>query len=253
MLFGFKSVIYVLLTIAGMISVKLFMPHLLSKLRKFEQDCEMWDASSRSTTKVLPEKECATDDSSTDAERSDRLLMDILYELPKDSIKKISPDSLYLKTLVKVPMLIFVNLAAMASSLSEMFMKIIGCIIKDAQSNYDYLYVIPFALLLAYTGYRTFIYVNYGIKYYDQMEVMPVYQTCLLNHNILVGMLCLDELRFYSGYTLLGIMFSTTCCIIGITVLLEKNKEKRKAVISTEEGGGGVNVHGELEMDDLSH
>lgn len=129
-----------------------------------------------------------------------------------------------------------------------MFMKIIGCILKDATSNIDYLYCIPFTLLLAYTGYRTFIYVNYGIKYYDQMEVMPVYQTCLLNHNILVGMLCLNELRFYTTGMLLGILLSTTCCIIGITVLLEKNREKRKAVASAEDGG----VNPDLELDDLS-
>jgi len=71
--------------------------------------------------------------------------------------------------------LVFVNLAAMSSSISEMFIKIVGCVLKDAETWVDYLWLIPFVMLLAFTGIRTLVYVNYGIKYYDQMEVMPIY------------------------------------------------------------------------------
>lgn len=109
-------------------------------------------------------------------------------------------------------------------------MKVIGCILKDAINWADYLWELPFLLGLIYTGLRTLVYVNYGIKYYDQMEVMPLYQTCLLFHNILVGMLCLNELRFYTWRMLGGIFLSTLCCLIGICILLEKNKNKRAAV-----------------------
>ena len=43
-------------------------------------------------------------------------------------------------------------------------------------------------------------------------------------------MLCLNELRFYTVVQLYGIAASTFCCIIGIVILLEKNKEKREAL-----------------------
>ena len=55
-------------------------------------------------------------------DRPDRVIMHILHEMPKDSVERISPESLRLKLWNKVPMLIFVNLAAMTSSMSEMFM-----------------------------------------------------------------------------------------------------------------------------------
>ena len=58
--------------------------------------------------------------------------MTLLYGLPKESVRQISPDSLSLKRFMKVPLLIFVSAAAMISSISELMMKIVGCILKDA-------------------------------------------------------------------------------------------------------------------------
>jgi len=69
------------------------MPVLLKKIRKFEQDCELWDSQSGRTVKILPPKARAVDDDSTEADRPDRVLMDILYGLPKDSVMKVSPES----------------------------------------------------------------------------------------------------------------------------------------------------------------
>ena len=118
----------------------------------------------------------------------------------------------------------------MVSSISELFVKIVGCIVKDAELWSDYLWLLLFVPLLISTATITLIYVNYGIKYYDQIEVMPIYQTSLLLHNILVGLLCLNELKFYTYGMLSGIGTSTLICAVGIYVLLEKNKDKRKAI-----------------------
>ena len=130
-------------------------------------------------------------------------------------------------------MILYVTTAAMVSSLSELFMKIVGAILKDAEEWSDYLYLLIFLPMLVTTATITMIYVNYGIKYYDQIEVMPIYQTSLLLHNILVGLLCLNEMRFYTFGMLGGIGLSTFICSLGIFVLLEKNKEKRAPVHSS--------------------
>ena len=172
------------------------------------------------------------DDIAVLADRSDRVLMDVLYGLPKDSVKMVSPRSLWLKVWVKMPMILYVTTAAMVSSISELFVKVCGCIVKDAELWTDYLWLLLFVPLLISTATITLIYVNYGIKYYDQIEVMPIYQTSLLLHNILVGLLCLNELKFYTYDMLSGIAFSTLICALGIYVLLEKNKEKRAAIHS---------------------
>ena len=96
--------------------------------------------------------------------------------------------------MIKVPLLVFVTSAAMTSSISELMMKLVGCTIKDAEEPMDYLWLLVFVPILIYTASRTLVYVNFGIKYYDQMEVMPIYQNNLLMHNIFVGMICLNEL-----------------------------------------------------------
>ena len=52
------------------------------------------------------------------------------------------------------------------------------------------------------------------------MEVIPIYQTQLMVHNILVGMLCLNELQFYSLLMLVAIAAATCLCGFGIYILL---------------------------------
>ena len=129
-------------------------------------------------------------------------------------------------------MILYVTTAAMVSSLSELFMKIVGAIITSAEEWTDLLWLLVFLPCLVTTATVTLIYVNYGIKYYDQIEVMPIYQTSLLLHNILVGLLCLNELKFYTFGMLGGIGLSTCICSFGILILLEKNKEKGPAIHS---------------------
>ena len=61
---------------------------------------------------------------------------------------------------------------------------------------------------------------------------MPIYQSSLLLHNILVGMICLNEIKFYTTGMLFGIAVSTLIVFSGIYVLLVKNKEKMQAAPS---------------------
>lgn len=82
------------------------------------------------------------------------------------------------------------------------------------------------------------------------MEVMPIYQTCLLLHNILVGMICLDEIKFYTYGMLLGIVCSTCLCCIGISFFIIKNKEKRAAIFSQDQEEKTVDIDG-TEMSDF--
>ena len=68
--------------------------------------------------------------------------MNLLNGLPRSSVLQISPDSQKLKTVIKIPLLVFVTAAAMTSSISELMMKLVGCILKDAQKPLDYLWLL---------------------------------------------------------------------------------------------------------------
>ena len=205
-------------------------PVLLEKLRAFEQDCEDWEARNPDSPKILAAKEIAIDEEDKETDRPERDLINVLYGLPRESVALVSPRSQGVKTWLKVPMLVFAMLPAMVSSLSELFMKVVGCILIGAEEPADYLWLLVFLPLLVLTASRTLVYVNYGIKYYNQMEVMPIYQTNLLIHNILVGMLCLNELKFYTAEMLAAIGLSTGLNCVGIYILLQKNRDKRAQI-----------------------
>ena len=62
------------------------------------------------------------------------------------------------------------------------------------------------------------------MKFYDQLEVVPVYQTCLMILWILTGLIILDEKQFYGGLQLTAIFASVLFCCIGIKILTMKSK-----------------------------
>lgn len=85
--------------------------------------------------------------------------MDLLYSLPKESVQLVSPDSMTLKKWLKVPLLIFAILPAMVSSISELISKVMGIILMEATSGLDYLWLLLFVPIVAFTAYKTLIYI----------------------------------------------------------------------------------------------
>ena len=65
---------------------------------------------------------------------------------------------------------------------------------------------------------------NHAMKYYSQMEVVPVYQTALLISWIGTGLIILDEKKFYSGLELTYIFLSVLLCLVGIKIITMKKK-----------------------------
>lgn len=65
---------------------------------------------------------------------------------------------------------------------------------------------------------------NLAMKYYDQVEVVPIFQTCLMIMWITSGLIILNEQKFYSWPELAGILGSICLCIIGIKFLSMKTK-----------------------------
>ena len=133
---------------------------------------------------------------------------------------EVSPASLSLKKYIKTPLLFFVTGAAMLASLSDLQLKMIGTIYDQAYNTEDWLLIIALVVGIVFSAKSTLLYVNQAIKHYDQMEVMPIYQTNIMIWGILVGMACIDEVRFYSWTQLGLITLATGVCIGGIFFLL---------------------------------
>jgi hypothetical protein len=100
---------------------------------------------------------------------------------------------------------------------------------NDAGGHY-LLIPMMFMLAIASAIYNLHL-LNQAMKFYSQMEVVPVYQTALLIFWIATGLIILDEKKFYSGLELSYVFASVLLCLIGIKVLTMKKKllEEEKA------------------------
>ena len=79
------------------------------------------------------------------------------------------------------------------------------------------------------------------MKFFDQLEVIPVYQTTIMMMWILTGMIVFDEIGFYSTKELVLIFGSMVLCCIGIYFLYSKTKFIKQAQGKTgaESGSSG--------------
>ena len=66
------------------------------------------------------------------------------------------------------------------------------------------------------------------MKNYEQLEVIPIYNTFVMVWGMAVGMICLNEVRFYSSQKLLYLAFAMGICVSGMTILLQKSKAKKE-------------------------
>lgn len=97
---------------------------MLKSLKKFEIACEKWDRNSQD--KLLPEKQSGQ-------ERPERVLITVLTSISASDLKEISPESMDMKKMIKVPLLFFVTGAAMLASLSDLQIKLVTAVLEDAK------------------------------------------------------------------------------------------------------------------------
>lgn len=65
---------------------------------------------------------------------------------------------------------------------------------------------------------------NNAMKYYDHIEVQPIFQTAVMIIWILTGMIVLRETAFYTQKQLICITISIGLCCAGIYALFSKTK-----------------------------
>ena len=112
----------------------------------------------------------------------------------------------------------------MLSGVSVVMIKLIGELIQSESAKHDIgLMVLMFVLLIFSATYNLHL-INIAMKYYDQMVVVPVYQTCLMVMWIVSGLVLLNESKFYSWREIFEVDAGILLCIIGIIFLTQKSK-----------------------------
>ena len=144
--------------------------------------------------------------------------------MPSEILEVISPKSMNLKRFVKMPLIYLLFLAGMQSGLCVVFMKLAG---ELAATNSVSENVGMFVLLLVLMGISAVSQshsLNMAMKEYDQLEVMPIFQTFIMIMWMTGGMIVLNETAFYTTWQLVSIFGSFCILLAGVKVLTMKIK-----------------------------
>ena len=118
--------------------------------------------------------------------------------------------------------------AGLQSGLTISFLKLFGEIIQAHKFAENQLLAWSLGLMMIASSVFQAHSINLAMKYYDQLEVMPIFQAMIMIMWILGGMVVLQEAQFYSWGQLGGIAASFFVCCIGIYLLVAKIKTQRR-------------------------
>ena len=115
-----------------------------------------------------------------------------------EQIEQISPRSKSLKKYLKVPMILLAWSTATFSGMNLVLFKCFGEILKAGDFDRTPVFtsfLVVFALIGALIQ---MIILNVAMKYYNNIDVMPVYQSLILVMMLLCGWVLLDEIVYYT-------------------------------------------------------
>ena len=158
--------------------------------------------------------------------RTARVLLDLLGEMPEELISIISPEAgLKLKKSIKVPVVLLTMAAGLCGGTSLVMMKSFGEIVGGAEMNGNVYMAVVLIIFGLGTGALQMYMLNLSMKYYNNIDVMPIYQSFILINWMVSGLVLLDESSLYSWGELLRLAASCSLVISGIFVLTLKQTE----------------------------
>ena len=111
-----------------------------------------------------------------------------------EQIEQISPRSKSLKKYLKVPMILLAWSTATFSSVNLVLYKSFGEILKSGEFEKTPISANCLFVFAITGGGIQLIVLNVAMKYYDNIDVMPVYQSLALVMMLLSGWVLLDEI-----------------------------------------------------------
>ena len=110
-----------------------------------------------------------------EVQRPARSLIDTINEMTIEEVTQVSPNSLRLKRMVKVPMLLMISAAGAMSGISISFLKFATELIASGSIK-DSIGLFTLVVIGAFlTAASQLHMLNSAMKFFDQLEVMPIY------------------------------------------------------------------------------
>ena len=158
----------------------------------------------------------------SDPRRPARVLINLIDKCPIELILKMSPGSRRLKKNLKVPMIFLCWSCGVVNGCSLVFLKICGEIVNSPEAHNHILFTVLMGAMGGLCAVFNVYALNMSMKYYQNLDVMPAYQSFILMHMILSGLIVLNEAALYSVWELVKLSGSAVLVIAGIYVLTQK-------------------------------
>ena len=108
-------------------------------------------------------------------QRPARALIEVLHDMTREEVEQVSPDSQRLRRFAKAPMLLVIAGSALCSGVTVALLKLLGELLLSGEVTEDLLLAGLVALGALLSATEQLHTLNTAMKYYDQLEVMPIY------------------------------------------------------------------------------
>ena len=103
------------------------------------------------------------------------------------------------------------------------FFKFAGEILQDRDVSEGVYLEILLVVLGIGISVLTLVMLNYLMRDFDQLDCLPIYQSCCFLIPLLLGLYMLDEISMYTTGKLVGIGIASVIMLAGIQVIGLKN------------------------------
>ena len=152
-----------------------------------------------------------------------RVLIQTLRKLSKTLLDEISPRSYCAHMTAKVPMFCLLLSSGIIGGITSVNFKLAGQLAYGDEGD-ENLGLIVLLILINIPGMAFQLFgLQMSMKYYDQIEVVPVFLIAVLIFVLLCGMVVLNDVILYKASGLIGIAVGVIFCSIGIYIVIMKN------------------------------
>ena len=108
--------------------------------------------------------------------------------------------------------------AGVVAGLSSALLK--GFTISVSSSGFMSLSAIGYLFIAIVLSLFQLHLINIPMKSYDQIEIIPIYQTFLILLNMASGAIILNEQKMYKWYELVNLLLCAIICICGVVMIV---------------------------------
>ena len=166
--------------------------------------------------------------SGLDKKRPFRIIIDTLHEMTPERVAQVSERSMTLKLFIKALMVMLIWIASLVSGTSIFLLKVIEEVLVDGGWHDNWNVVLLIIAVVVFTADTQLQFLNVAMKLYDQLEVIPIYQTFVMFSWIGIGLFLQDEYVYYSWEQILAIFGCALLCLFGVKILTAKHKTEEQ-------------------------